>query len=127
MSATLSERASANIGEIPKKDRPISERYRLAGLDFAEKHKAARLLEECKSACLSQMIAKYIAENGPMPFNRAENSVKASQEWEDYVTQMVEARYQADRAKVFRDTLDMLFAEWNSAEANARSERKLTR
>lgn len=124
---SIAERATAGIAEIPKADRPISERYRLAALDYVEKLRAAKLLEECKSQSFSQLVAKHIADHGPMPFNRAENAVQSSDGWRDYLMQMVEARYQADKAKAYRDVLEMRFAEWQSHEANTRAERKLSR
>ena len=125
--STLSERATANVGQMEKRDRPLSERFRLAAMDFVEKHRTAKLLEERKTLVLSQMIAKHIKAHGPLAFNKAENDVKSSDDWDAYVTAMVEARYEADKAKVYRDTLEMKFSEWQSSEANERAERRTSR
>lgn len=45
---SIAERATAGIAEIPKADRPISERYRLAALDYVEKLREANTRAERK-------------------------------------------------------------------------------
>lgn len=100
---------------------PWSEQYRLAAKDWVGKESAASVLEETKSAVLSQKMAAL----GDMPVSRAELQVKASDEWHDYVLKMVKAREAANLAKVRLEYLRMKFNEWNSAEATKRAEMKL--
>ncbi len=100
---------------------PISERYRLAADEWVKLDGAARLLEETKTAVLSQMMASL----GDMPVSRAELTVKSTDDWKEFVTEMVKARTAANEQKVKVEYLRMQFAEWNSNEANARIERKL--
>ena len=100
---------------------PISERYRLAADEWVKLVGAARLLEETKTAVLSQMMASL----GDMPVSRAELTVKSTDDWKEFVTEMVKARTAANEQKVKVEYLRMQFAEWNSNEANARIERKL--
>jgi len=102
-------------------NRPISEQYRLAAEEWVRLDGAERLLEETKTAVLSQRMAAQ----GDMPVSRAELAVKSSQDWKDFVTSMVEARTAANEMKVHVEFLKMRFAEWNSSEANARIERKI--
>jgi len=100
---------------------PISELYRLAAEDWVKLDGAARLLEETKTAVLSQMMASL----GDMPVSRAELTVKSTDDWKEFVTEMVKARTAANEKKIEVEYLKMRFAEWNSNEANARIERKL--
>jgi hypothetical protein len=103
-------------------DRPLSEEYRLAAKAWVEKEAAASLLEECKSSVLSERMAAL----GDIPVSRAEMQVKASDEWRDFVEAMVEARRQANLAKVRLEWVRMKHAEAQSAEASKRAEMRLT-
>lgn len=98
-----------------------SEQFRLAAKDWVEKDAAASLLEETKSAVLSQhMIAL-----GDIPVSHAEREVKASPTWGDFVKDMVAARKAANLAKVRCEYLRMKYGEWQSFEATKRAEMKL--
>lgn len=99
----------------------LSEQFRLAAKDWVEKDSAANLLEETKSAVLAQRMA----ELGDMPVSRAEMTVKASAEWREFIEAMVNARKDANMARVKVDWMRMRHSEWQSAEANARAERKM--
>ena len=100
---------------------PISTQFAQASYDWCQKSAAADLLEECKSATLSQRMQLYADE----PVNRAEMKVKSSDEWRDYLEKMVEARKAANIAKVKCEYLRMKFQEWSSAQANERLQAKL--
>ena len=102
---------------------PISEQYRLVAKKWVDADSAANMLEECKSA----FLAKLMLGQGDMPVSRAEMQVKASPDWNDYVTKMVNQRGAAARLKVQLEYIRMKFAEWQSAEASNRAEMKMTR
>jgi hypothetical protein len=102
-------------------NQPISEQYRLTAKAWVEADGAASMLEETKSAVLSQMMARL----GDMPVSKAELQVKASPEWHDYVTKMVRAREAANLLKVKLEYIRMKFSEWQSFEATARAERRM--
>lgn len=103
-------------------NRPHSQRYAEAGHDWADKEAAAQILEDTKSATMAQ----WQAELGDIPVNRAEQIVKATPKWKEYVKNCVEARRQANLAKVKLEVIRMEWAEWNNSEANARQEMKMT-
>lgn len=100
---------------------PLSEHFRIAAEAWADADAAASMLEECKTAVLSQRMAAL----GEMPVNRAELTIKSSPEWEKYLNEMVAARAKANKAKVQMEYLRMKFSEWQSAEASKRAEMRL--
>jgi len=101
----------------------ISEQYRVIAKKWVDADAAASLLEETKTA----VLARLIAEQGDIPHNRAEANVKASGQWEDFITKMVNARKQAALLKVQLEYIRMKFSEWQSYEATRRAEINLTR
>ena len=99
----------------------ISEEYRLAAKEWVEADTAASMLEECKSAVLSQQMHAL----GDMPVSSAEMEIKASDEWTEYLRKMVEARGKANLLKVKCEWLRMRHSEQQSREASARAEMRL--
>lgn len=102
-------------------NQPISEQFRIVAKQWVDADSAANLLEEAKSATLSQKMQAL----GDMPVSRAEMVVKASPEWMDYIQTMVESRKTANRLKVQLEYIRMKFGEWNSETATRRAEMKL--
>lgn len=100
---------------------PLSEQFRVAAKEWVEADAAANILEETKSAVLSQKMAAL----GDVPVSRAEMQVRASADWTDHVTKMVKAREQANLLKVKLEWLRMRFNEQQSAEATRRHEMRL--
>lgn len=109
--------------EIPKQDRPLSEEYRLAAKAWVDLDGAARLMEETKTAVLSQRMRQL----GDMPVSKAELIVKASPEWLDFIEKMCKARTSANLAKVKLEWVRMKFSEWQAMDATHRAEMRLTR
>ena len=103
-------------------DLPISEQYRLVAKKWVDADSAASLLEETKSA----FLAKRMTALGDIPVSRADMTVKASDEWSDYIGKMVRAREQASLLRVQMEYIRMKFMEWNSEAATHRAEMKLT-
>ena len=119
---SISER-TRGVTEMPERERPISEQFRIVARQWVEADKAASILEESKSAVLSQMMLK----EGDMPVSKAEMRVKGSAEWQDYLDKMVCARSDANLRKVQMDYLKMKEREADREDWNARSERKMGR
>jgi hypothetical protein len=99
-----------------------SDKYRVVAEDWCDKESAAQLLEDMKSAVMAQRQT----ELGDIPVNRAEQSVKASKFWEEYVHSCVKARKEANLAKVKVEEVRIGFSEWNARDANERAEFKMT-
>ena len=109
--------------DIPKKERLLSSVYYEIGKEWVDLDAAARSLEECKTAVLSQEKKAL----GNIPDSRAETEVKSSERWMGYLNNMVDARTKANHAKVKLETIRMRHAEQQSKEATARHEARLDR
>jgi hypothetical protein len=101
---------------------PLSEQYRLVAKKFVDAQQAASLLEETRTAVLSQMISKNIPF---MRFNQAEMTARASPEYMEYVSKMVDMRREANLLKAQLEYIRMKHSEQMSTEATARSESRL--
>ena len=100
---------------------PISEQYRITAKKWVEAEAAASVLEDTKSAVLSQQMIAL----GDMPVSKAEMLTKANPEWIDHVKKIVEARSEANLLKVQMEYLKMKSGEQASAEASKRAEMRL--
>lgn len=100
---------------------PLSEQYRIVAKAYVDADSAASLLEETKSAVLARMMLAM----GDMPVSRAEMQVKASNDWSEFVTNMVKAREKAAFLKVKLEYIRMKFNEQQSIEASKRAEMRL--
>jgi hypothetical protein len=100
---------------------PLSEQFRLVAKKWVVAEAAASLLEDTKSAVLSQQMQAL----GHMPVSKAEMTVKASAEWGEHVGKIIEARKSANLLKVQMEYLRMKGSEWQSHEATKRAEMKL--
>lgn len=100
---------------------PISEQYRLVAKRWVDAEAAASVLEDTKSAVLSQKMVSL----GDMPVSKAEMQVKASTDWVSHVNSIVDARKNANLLKVQLEYLRMKSGEQSSYEATRRAEMKL--
>ena len=108
---------------MPERERPISEQFRIVARQWVADDEAASILEESKSAVLSQMMLKQ----GDVPVSKAEMRVKGSSEWQDYLDKMVSARAAANLRKVQLDYLRMRERKEDREAWNERTERKMGR
>lgn len=100
---------------------PFSEEFRLAGEDWAKKEAEANFMEETKSALMAQRQSML----GDIAVNKAEQMVKASRDWMDYLTKIATARKEANFAKIKMEAAKLRFYEMQTREANSRTEARL--
>lgn len=103
-------------------NRRWSDSYLEAGETWVAAEAKARLLEESKTTVLAQMQVKL----GDMPVSRAEQMVKASPEWEAFIHKMVQAKTEANEAKIRVEFIRMKHAEAQSDAANDRAATRLS-
>jgi hypothetical protein len=102
-------------------NQPWSETFKIAADDWVDKEAAAQMLEDTKSSVMAERQS-YL---GDIPVNKAEQTVKASKGWKEYIEQTVMARRDANKAKMELEYIRMKFTEWNNSEANHRAEARL--
>jgi hypothetical protein len=100
---------------------PWSEQYRIVSKQWVDADAAASILEDTKSAVMSERMLAL----GEMSINKAEALVKASPEWRRHIEAIVNARRAANRLRVQLEYLKMKFQEWSSENANKRAEMRL--
>ena len=100
---------------------PYSEQYRVLAEDWVDKDAAARLYDETKSIELARR--KSLLED--MTDARAERIVRSSPEWADYIKRMVNARTDANKARLHLKVLEMRYYENQSQNATARAEMRM--
>jgi hypothetical protein len=105
----------------PGENRSPAEAWRDVAMAWADAEDAAQMLEETKSAVLSQMVAAEIASDPKMSNARAEMNVKSSDKWRRHVVSVVRARTAANKARIERDYHKMKFSQWISDDANHRA------
>lgn len=121
---TTSQRA---ISELPEREQPISEQFRIVAKQWVDADAAASLMEELKTTSLEKMKQRIIDEEGSMADNRAERQAKCDPEWEAYLRGMCAHRTTANKLKVQLEYLRMKFNEWQSMEASVRAEMRLSK
>lgn len=104
-------------------NRPFSDIYREAAMEWVDCDAAARMLEENKTAFLEK---KKNDLDPDLPDSHRERIIKASAEWRDYLKKMVNAKTAANRAKVQLNYIEMKGWENRSMEATKRAEMRLT-
>lgn len=114
---------TALVRDMPERERPISEEFRLVAKAWADAEHAAALLEDTKSATLAQMMVAL----GDLPVSKAEMIVKASKDWRDHLDIIAKARKEANLRKVQMEYVRLRFTEWQMGMATARDERKMGR
>jgi hypothetical protein len=100
---------------------PHSEKFRNIAKRWVAAESAANMLEETKTS----ILAKRKDDLGDMPVSRSEMTIKAYDEWHEYIWSMVDARTKASLLKVQKEFILMQFHEWQSYEASRRAEMKL--
>jgi hypothetical protein len=100
---------------------PLSEQYRIVAKRWVDAEAAASMLEDTKSAVLSQQMLAL----GEMPVSKAEMLTKANPEWIDHIKKITEARAAANLLKVQMEYIKMKSGEQASYEATRRAEMKL--
>lgn len=121
---SISERAkAAAVSDMPERERPISEEYRIASKEYVRLKNIAKLAEDLKPTKFAEMLLKH----QDIAVSRAEIAVRASKEWKDHVQSIVAADEAADMARHKVKWIEMRFQEWVMQQAGARHERQMGR
>ena len=124
---SISQRA-LGVSDIPRdptdRDR-LREEWRLLALEWSKLEDQATRLEEAKKILMAVAIDHMVS--GGLAVNRAENACRSSEEYKDHVSFMCDARRAANDAKIAMENADRIYWANINEEANARTERRLSR
>ena len=101
------------------------------GIEWAERHERASLLEELKKTLLAQLIAEVMAESRKdgkkgISFAQAETEALADVRYEGHLREMTEARKEANVARVRHETAGVRLEMMRSLMATQREEMRLS-
>lgn len=117
--------------DMPLADRPLNERYRVAGKDWARKKAVWNRYDKRKKITFNHMVValqKLAIENGQrITRAQAELEVTVSDEWKQFIEELLTAEEHMDFAEVEKDSLKIEQWERNDESANAREERRSIR
>lgn len=104
----------------------IAQAIEMAGKAWADAAHAANLLEKTKDSVLAELILSTRDDVEPgekkMAWTEAEMRAKASEDWQNHVYAMIEARHKANLARVHYDATTAKFEALRTAEASRRAE-----
>lgn len=119
---------AAAIKELPDREQPIAERFRIVALQYCDADAAASLMEELKTTTLEKMKSQIIAESAePIAENRAERMAKSSAEWTQYIKDMCAHRAKATKLKLQLEYFRMLDKKEDREAWAARTEQRMSR
>lgn len=93
------------------------------GNKWADAHAEAEMLEEAKKCVLATITLHYIGDGGTKA--AAEVQAYASQEYQDHIKRMVEARRRANLAKIELESIKTHLNLTRTYEATRREEMKM--
>jgi hypothetical protein len=96
----------------------LAEELTKRGEDWADKNAAADALEEAKKTLLAQITLSWPQDS----MAKSEAKAKATIDYIRHVESMVEARKQANRARVRYDSIRSFVEMWRTHESTRRAE-----
>jgi hypothetical protein len=91
-----------------------------AGADWSDKDAAANLLEETKKSVLAQIASSVVGTNADR-----ERHALATQEYQDHVKAMVDARKEANKARAQYDSIRTYIELVRTVESTKRAEMQM--
>jgi adenosylmethionine-8-amino-7-oxononanoate aminotransferase len=120
--------ASAAVKEMPEREQPTVEKFRIVALQYCDADAAASLMEELKTTTLEKMKSEIIANSTePIAENRAERMAKSSPEWTQYIRDMCSNRAKATKLKLQLEYFRMLDKKEDREAWAARTEQRMSR
>ena len=123
---SISERARG-VTEMPERERPISEKYRLQGREWARLKRAHKRLKEEGPVLLAKGKMRFVDAGAAKSGAAAERLHIITEDHAKYLDALVLAEHLEDLAKIELRAIDMEYGEWQSNDANARRERHMGR
>jgi hypothetical protein len=129
--ATISERATQGIQprEMSERDKlnHLSERARLAELRWIKANAEADLMEEKKSIFIAEAKLSFRAKGLASSASSAEDMVRASDTYKEFIINMIEARRTANELKAEWRASERDYYVGQSMEAHERAQMRMSR
>jgi len=122
---STSQKAVDKLKEVPERERPLSEQFRIVAKQWSDADAAASIMEEMKTTTLEKIKADIIGRSNDMADNAATRMAKCTEDWQNYLKEMCGNRARANKLRVQMEYLRMRHREWIGADANARAEMRL--
>ena len=110
-------------GIVPEDIDAVYHQMQHLGQKWADAHAEAEMLEEAKKCVLATITLHYIGDGGTKA--AAEVQAYASQEYQDHIKRMVEARRRANLAKIELESIKTHLNLTRTYEATRREEMKM--
>ena len=110
-------------GIVPEDIDAVDHQMQHLGNKWADAHAEAEMLEEAKKCVLATITLHYIGDGGTKA--AAEVQAYASQEYQDHIKRMVEARRRANLAKIELESIKTHLNLTRTYEATRREEMKM--
>mmetsp|Transcript_25569 Transcript_25569/g.61605 ORF Transcript_25569/g.61605 Transcript_25569/m.61605 type:complete len:127 (-) Transcript_25569:58-438(-) len=115
-----SKKSITSIGSSPEE---LLNSLSESGCDWADKCAAADLLEETKKSLLAQLTVEFLRQGGTK--SAAEAKALACKEYKDHLVKMVNARKEANKARVKYDSMKVYLNMVRTYEASRRVEMQM--
>jgi hypothetical protein len=108
----------ANISEMFR----LAEEIRILGEDWADKLRAAQLLEETKTSVRAEIALRIRGTSNRMTRRDSEDAALLSEDYKQHVHAMVDAKHAANLARVRLEAARSQFDAMRTAEVSRRAE-----
>jgi len=116
------------VTEMPQHERPLSEQFRVVAKQYVAAKKQARFMERTRSATRDRIAARIIRESKEkITKAQAIFNVQISDEWMQYNQDLADAEEKADILFAQKEFIKIQQWEMTDANANVRTERKMSR
>lgn len=128
--AKISERA-LGITEIPERDRPVAEVFRLKGEEWARADADAYIAEKLKDTVFERLRQSIydaaLMASEKISLNEAGRRASMSESWEQHVLEIGAKKQRANQLWVERKAIEIAHEDLKNRDSNLRHEKQLSR
>lgn len=126
----ISERA-LGIAEVPEKERPVAEVFRLKGEEWAQADADAYVAEKLKDTVFERLRQSIyddaISLGEKVSLNEAGRRASMSEAWEEHILSIGDKKRRANQLWVERKAIEMAHEDIKNRDSNLRHEKQLSR
>jgi len=127
---SISQRA-LGITDMPERERPVAEVFRLKGEEWAEAASDAYIAEKLKDTVYErlrqQVFDEALREGEKISLNEAGRRVTMSEAWEQHIIEVGQKKRKADDLWVKRKAIEIAHEDIKNRDSNIRHDKQLSR